>query len=171
MRSGGRAEDADPPVSMLPAVAVRAGECRPAPQLREARRVGHGVAHAAGQQHAAGGDGTAVDERRMERWLCAVAGGRLDPSHQPRAQLDRRERSELRAAGGIELSGARAVLAEQAADRVRRAVARLTGIHDERAHSCTAEHERGGEAGGRAADDEGVDVRVHASQGADRISI
>jgi hypothetical protein len=164
VRGAGRAEDADPPITELPAVAVRAGEGCGAPQRRETRRVRHAVAHAACQQDAAGADAAAVGERRAERRIRAVAGGRLDTGHDTRAQLDRRQRRELVAAGGIELRRARAVLAEQAADRRRRAVARLAGIHHERAHPRAAEHERSGEAGGRAADDEGVKVSLHADR-------
>ena len=52
VRHAGRAEDADPLVTVLPAVAVRAHEAPSAPQLGEARRVRHDVAHTAGQQDA-----------------------------------------------------------------------------------------------------------------------
>ena len=89
----------------------------------------------------------------------------LDAGHEAVAELDRRQLRQLLAAGCVELGRARAVLAEEAADRGRAAVAGLARVDDERAHTRPPEDQRGGEAGGRAANDEGLDVGFHAPQG------
>jgi hypothetical protein len=129
VRGAGPPEDRDPLVAVLPAVAVGAHEGAVAPQLREARHVRHAVAHAAGDQDAPGGDRVAALERGAER-----APG-LDTGHDTLAELDRRQLRQLLPAGCVELGRARAVLAEQAADRGRAAVAGLARVDDERARS------------------------------------
>jgi hypothetical protein len=158
LRDAGPAEDRDLLVAVLPAVAVGAHEGAVAPKLRDARDVGHAVAHAAGDQDAAGGERLAAGERGAERARA------LDAGHDALAELDRRQLRQLLPSGCVELGGARAVLAEEAADHGRAAVAGLAGVDDERAHARPPEHERGGEAGGRAADDDGFEVRFHVPQ-------
>ena len=78
------------------------------------------------------------------------------------AHLDRGVGGELGAARGVEVGGRPAVVAEQAADAVGGAVALAAGVDDERAPAGAAEHERGAQPGGAAADDDAVPGRVHA---------
>ena len=151
-------EDRDLLVTVLPAVAVRAHEGMVAPQLGEARHVRDAVAHPARDQDAPGGDRVAAGERDEE-------GARgLDAGHGAGPQLDRRQLGQLVATGCVELGWARAVLAEEAADRGCVAVAGIAGVHDEGSHARPPEHERGGEAGSRAAHDKGFEVGFHAPQ-------
>jgi hypothetical protein len=116
------------------------------------------VLHARGQQHAPGGLRRAVAELEHEAVLVAPAG-----HDGTGAELDGRVGAQLGAALGVQVRRRRLVVAEQAADPVRDAVALLAGVDDERAAAGAAEHERCAEACGPGADHDAVPGGVHAA--------
>lgn len=125
-------------------------EHRVAPELLHARDRRPPVAHPRGQQKRPRPDAVDLDEVR------------LGPDHRCGcvADLNAVQRAELRATGCQQLQGRRSVLAEQAADRVRRRVARRSVVEDERASPRAPQHERRAESRRPAPDDH--DLEVHA---------
>jgi hypothetical protein len=73
------------------------------------------------------------------------------------ADLDRRMFFELLTGLGAQVPGRRVSLAEQPADRVDHRVRRRSGVQHHHAAPRPAEHQRGAQASGPAADDQHVD--------------
>ena len=143
-------------VTPLPAVAVRAMEDRTAVAFANARHLGQVVFHAGGEQQVARSLPPPVRERDAEP-------GAFPPRalHGHGTELDP-VRHEFLARSGAEIRRRDAVARQVAVERGRPFVARLAAVADQHMTAAPAEHQRGAQPCGAAADDDHV-VRGHAS--------
>ena len=153
----GAADDTEPAVADLVAVAVGAVQDVAGPPLAQPRDVGELVAQAGGDQEAPCRDPLPVGEEDPEAG--SAVGHQVGDGAVRRSR--RRSSSTSSPADGQQLGGRETVAGEVAVHVGGRGVARRAGVDHEDAAPGAGEDQGGGQAGGASADDRYV-VLTHA---------
>ena len=145
----------DAPVADLEAVAERAVDDVAAPVLGQAVDVGELVDQTGGGEHPAGDHGVATDELDAE--AAVVGAGHVDDAAgEDLAAVA----ADLLATDRGQLRRRQSLVTEVAVHVGGGGVARLAGVDDDHRAALAPELERGGESGGRPADDGDVAVAL-----------
>src|SRR5438270_9471307 len=142
-------------IANLPAVAERAVERRPPPQLREPGQRRRPVLHASGQQHPTRAFTPTVGQFQFEH-----IAGTLTRHHLNGPHFDGRVGGNLPPPGLVQLARRSAVVTQQPADAVGGQVALLTRVDQQRSPPRPAEYQTCAQARGSATDDDAVPYRL-----------
>ena len=150
----------DAPVADLVAVAERTVDDVAAPVLGEAVDVRELVHQTGGGKHPTSDDGVAADELDAEA-VVVGAGHPVDAAGEDLAAVA----ADLLTTDGGQLRRRKPFVTEVAVHVGGGGVARLAGVDDDHRPALAPELERGGESGGRSADDGDVAVPLDGAGG------
>src|ERR1700752_2573246 len=143
-------------IANLPAVAERAVERRPPPQLREPGQRRRPVLHASGQQHPTRAFTPTVGQFQFEH-----IAGTLARHHLNGPYFDGRVGGNLPPPGLVQLARRAAVVTQQPADAVGGQGALLTRVAQQPSPPRPAQYQTRAQARGSATDDDAVPRSVH----------